>query len=83
MPISSGNAEKEGLYRITIEPEDSAIQVNGQMEPLQPGMQVEADILLENRYLYEWILGPVVSLRDRIAGRTEIQHSSAPDNPEI
>jgi membrane fusion protein len=35
-------------------------------EPLQPGMQLEADILLDRRRLIEWIFEPLLSL----AGRT-------------
>ena len=57
---------REPLYRIKAQIEAQTISVYGRREPLQPGMQVEADVLLDRRRLLEWVFEPLLSL----AGRT-------------
>ena len=37
----------------------------GEAVPLQPGMQLEADVLIETRRLYQWVLDPLHSLTGR------------------
>ena len=56
---------REPLYRIKAALEAQAIRAYGRLEPLQPGMQVEADILLDRRRLIEWIFEPLLSLAGR------------------
>jgi membrane fusion protein len=56
---------REPLYRIKVALESQAIRAYGRLEPLQPGMQVEADILLDRRRLIEWIFEPLLSLAGR------------------
>jgi len=56
---------REPLYRIKAALESQAIRAYGRLEPLQPGMQVEADILLDRRRLIEWIFEPLLSLAGR------------------
>lgn len=60
------DGSREPVYRIKVALDGQAIRAYGQLEPLQPGMQVEADILLDRRRLIEWIFEPLLSL----AGRT-------------
>ena len=60
------DGSREPVYRIKVALEGQAIRAYGQLEPLQPGMQVEADILLDRRRLIEWIFEPLLGL----AGRT-------------
>jgi membrane fusion protein len=60
------DGSREPLYRIKVALESQRIRAYGRFEPLQPGMQVEADILLDRRRLIEWIFEPLLSL----AGRT-------------
>lgn len=57
---------EEPRYRIIVIPEHETILAYGQPEPLRPGMTVEADILLDRRRLYEWILAPLIALRNDI-----------------
>jgi hypothetical protein len=57
---------REPLYRIKVELAAQSVQAYGREEPLQPGMQVEADLLLDRRSLVEWVFEPLLSL----AGRT-------------
>jgi membrane fusion protein len=60
------DGSREPLYRIKVELATQAIAAYGIDEPLQPGMQVEADIQLDRRSLVEWVFEPLLSL----AGRT-------------
>jgi membrane fusion protein len=64
--FTPADGSREPVYRIKVALEGQAIRAYGQLEPLQPGMQVEADILLDRRRLIEWIFEPLLSL----AGRT-------------
>lgn len=56
---------REPVYRIKAALEGQAIRAYGRLEPLQPGMQVEADILLDRRRLIEWVFEPLLSLAGR------------------
>ena len=60
------DASREPLYRIKARLDSQAIAAYERIEPLQAGMQVEADILLDRRRLIEWIFEPLLGL----AGRT-------------
>jgi membrane fusion protein len=42
--------------------ESQMITAYGQSLPLQPGMQLEADVVIERRRLIEWILDPLFTL---------------------
>lgn len=59
------DGSREPLYRIKAALDGQAIRAYGRFEPLQPGMQVEADILLDRRRLIEWIFEPLLSLAGR------------------
>ena len=49
----------EPLYTATVQLTDQAMRVGTQSLTLQPGMQLEADIRLDTRRLYEWLLEPL------------------------
>ncbi|WP_298822394.1 HlyD family efflux transporter periplasmic adaptor subunit [uncultured Roseibium sp.] len=68
-------------YRIVVIPERDTILAYGQQEPLQPGMTVEADVLLERRHLYEWILSPLIAMRNNVEGAKipQARQTSAPE----
>lgn len=57
---------REPVYRIKAALDSQAIHAYDRLERLQPGMQFEADILLDRRRLIEWIFEPLLGL----AGRT-------------
>jgi membrane fusion protein len=59
------DGSREPLYRIKAELPEQTIPAYGKREPLQAGMQVEADIQLDRRRLIEWIFEPVLSLAGR------------------
>jgi membrane fusion protein len=50
------------IYRITVALARQTVTAYGNPVPLQPGMQLEADVLVERRRLIEWILDPLFTL---------------------
>lgn len=54
---------KEPAYRVTVLPERPDIDAYGRKMPLQPGMLLKADVILEQRSLMRWLLDPVLSAR--------------------
>lgn len=55
----------EPVYRIAVTPERQTVLAYGEPLPLQPGMQLEADVLIETRRLFEWVLDPLFSIGGR------------------
>jgi membrane fusion protein len=56
----------EALYRITVALDRQSVIAYGQPQALVPGMQLEADVLLDRRRLIEWLFEPVLGLAGRI-----------------
>jgi membrane fusion protein len=63
--FTPADGSREPLYRIKARLDTQAVAAYGRLEPLQPGMQVEADILLDRRRLIEWIFEPLLGLAGR------------------
>jgi membrane fusion protein len=63
--FSPPDGSREPVYRIKAALESQTIDAYGRPEPLQAGMQVEADIQLDRRRLIEWIFEPLLSLAGR------------------
>lgn len=59
------DGSREPLYRIKVALDAQDVIAYGRPEPLQAGMQVEADVLLDRRRLIEWLFDPLVSLAGR------------------
>ena len=57
----------EPLYRIKARLERQTASAYGQPQPLQPGLQLDADLLLDRRTLFEWVFEAAYSLRGRYA----------------
>jgi membrane fusion protein len=53
----------ELLYRVRVAPEDEIVRAFGKAHMLQPGMELSADIVLEDRQLVDWLLEPLKSVR--------------------
>lgn len=53
------------FYQITVKPESQTISVYGEKRGLQPGMELEADITLDKRRIYEWVLEPLFSITQK------------------
>ena len=58
----------EPVYRITVSLASQTVTAYGQPVPLQPGMQLEADVVIENRKLIEWVLDPLFTLTGKWHG---------------
>ena len=52
----------EPVYRITVTLMSQTVTAYGKPVPLQPGMQLEADVVIESRRLFEWMLDPLYTL---------------------
>jgi membrane fusion protein len=63
--FTPSDGAREPLYRVKASLDAQAIAAYGRLEPLQAGMQFEADILLDRRRLIEWIFEPLLSLAGR------------------
>jgi membrane fusion protein len=57
---------KEPAYRVTVALDSQVVNAYGQSFPLTAGMLVDADIWLDRRKLYEWILDPLYSVLGRV-----------------
>lgn len=62
MPISI----QEPVYRVEVALGKQKIRAYGKEVPLQPGMTLSADVVLEQRSLISWLLEPILSLKGRI-----------------
>ena len=56
----------EPLYRITVSLDRQSVQAYGRAQPLAPGMQLDADVVLDRRHLIEWIFEPVLGIAGRV-----------------
>jgi membrane fusion protein len=59
-------AAHEPMYRITVTLERQQIPAYGALQPLAPGMQLDADVPIERRKLYEWLFEPVLGMAGRV-----------------
>jgi membrane fusion protein len=55
----------EPLYRITVNLASQTVTAYGAKNALQPGMTLEADVALERRRLFEWVLDPLYAVTGR------------------
>ena len=64
-PDASGLKDKAGagIYRIVVRPEEDGVMAYGEKRRLEAGMRVEADIALEKRPLYRWLLDPLFRVK--------------------
>ncbi len=63
--LQLASLNNESLYRITVALASQNITAYGQPQKLQAGMQLDADVLLDKRRLYEWVLEPLFSITGR------------------
>lgn len=61
----SGVEPGEPVYRITVDLARQSVLAYGEPMPLQAGMTLEADVELDRRRLYEWVLDPLYALAAR------------------
>jgi len=63
---ASAAVRGEPMYRVVVALRSQAVMAYGAPRRLLPGMEVEADVLLETRRLYEWALEPLYALAGRV-----------------
>jgi membrane fusion protein len=67
LPLQAGaGGGAEPLYRITVQLDQQTVAAYGQAQPLSPGMQLEADVMLDKRRLIEWLFEPVLGIAGRV-----------------
>lgn len=59
---AAAGSAADPMYRITVDLASQAVTAYGAQVPLQPGMALEADVALERRRLYEWVLDPMYAV---------------------
>ena len=62
----SGLTFQEPVYKVTAALESQHVEAYGKEIPLRSGMTLSADVVLDKRSLFEWLLEPVYSLRGKI-----------------
>lgn len=60
--ITSLQGGEEPVYPVTVNLASQTATAYGEQIPLQPGMQLEADVQIESRRLIEWVLDPLFTL---------------------
>ena len=60
--LTSLFAANEPAYRITVQLARQSVDAYGEPVPLRPGMQLEADVMLDTRRLIEWVFEPLYAV---------------------
>jgi membrane fusion protein len=61
--LATSARAQEPVYTIRVAIDQQFIYAYGEKQRLRPGIQLDAEIRLETRALYEWVLEPLYSLR--------------------
>ena len=61
-----GAVPTEPLYPIIVSLDQQTVAAYGRPQALSPGMQLDADVLLDRRRLIEWIFEPVLGIAGRL-----------------
>lgn len=55
----------EPMYRLKVELKEQYVVSNGNKLPLQAGMLLQGDIILEERSLWQWLMAPLYKLKNK------------------
>lgn len=55
----------EAVYRIEVEPSKQSVAAYGEALPLQPGMTLTANLILDRRSFLDWLLQPLTAVLNR------------------
>ncbi len=66
--LQQDSNSKETLYRVRVQLNEQTVRAYGKSIGLEDGMKVDADILLETRKIYEWVLEPLYAITERYGG---------------
>lgn len=64
---SSKREQTTPLYQVVVALDEQGIEVDGMRLALRPGMQVEADLLIERQKLVSWLFAPLAGMQKRMA----------------
>jgi membrane fusion protein len=64
--MPSGLSFNEPVYKVVAELKSQNVKAYGKEIMLRPGMLLTADIIVDERTLFEWLLEPLYSLRGRL-----------------
>jgi membrane fusion protein len=53
---------KEPVFRVRVKLDELAVSAYGESIPIQPGMLLDADIVVDRRSLLEWLLDPIYAV---------------------
>ncbi|WP_408951515.1 HlyD family secretion protein [Lysobacter sp. Hz 25] len=57
--------DRQPLYRVIVALDQQTVPAYGRLEPLRPGMVVDADLLGDTRPLFQWLFEPLYSLANQ------------------
>ena len=66
LPTAQSGNSGEPLYRVSVKLAAQSVNAYGKPQALQAGMLLDADVLQEQRRLYEWVLEPLYSLTGKL-----------------
>jgi membrane fusion protein len=66
--LTSLYGANEPVFRITVDLAQQTATAYGEAVPLQPGMQLEGDVMIEKRRLIQWVFDPLYALTGRLGG---------------
>ena len=64
-----GQQLQEPMYTVDADIDEQEIEAYGGKQKLKPGMQIDADILLDRRTLFEWVFDPLYSAGKHLTER--------------
>lgn len=64
--VSGPTRVSEPVYKVRVRPLSDRVLAYGESIPLRPGMALEADVELETRALWRWVLDPLLALKGRL-----------------
>lgn len=56
---------EEAVYRIRVQPDSQTVEAFGETLPLQPGMTLSANLILDERSFLDWLLQPLTAVLNR------------------
>ena len=56
---------EEPVYRIEVAPDAQTVAAFGEAQPLQPGMTLTANLILDRRSFLDWLLTPLNAVLQR------------------
>lgn len=71
--VLTGTHPSQPLYRVLVTLNRQTIPAYGNAHRLQPGMAIDADILLDRRSLWQWTFAPLSGLKQRVTAGGGIQ----------